>query len=223
MNIFEKCKKYEFTKDRFNQFNNHKRINKKNKRKNNKQSTQTNKYFWIIYNFLHSDNSLALFQTNKQQLICDEKFKWISRLEQCDRIQKSFIRKQGYNISDIISDISSSVQISHNSFICLCIIFKIPLIVIKGQFFCTYNETESQTGLIQSLNIDKNPIYNAEVNINEIKNKYIVTKSIQKPLLSLYSYTLSELKHMYYIAYSADDCAPKTKKLIYERLKTKLL
>lgn len=155
---------------------------------------QKNTLFWHIYSSLYS-NDKSRFFGNKTQIENEEKFKWIDIIQSNRNKEeiKKIIKKHKLKVDDCINDLASSKSISIETCILVFVCLNIPVIMIRNKIAFIFIESSSY----KLLNISDNTMYHKDVTIDYIKDKYIIGYNIHKPLLSISSYKLNELKEMY--------------------------
>ena len=182
---------------------------------------EQNKYFWHMYVLLHHQDKYTFFG-NKKQIENEDKFKWIDELQKEKKNMdiRVPLRKHSIKIDDVINDIASSMYISLESFIALCVLFNIPIAVTRGNFVFFIKREDSEDKYVWVRTKDRAIHYEKKTR-EELLEKHVLGHTIHKPMLSASAYKVSELKDICItlgLSYTDDKGKVKKKQDLYTHI-----
>ena len=177
--------------------------------------TEHNVWLWSFYIL---QNGLDEYKQMKRDF-SEERTQRFELIHVMEGIKKEDFKKLGrltkFNKLDCINDIGNSDKMSIKSFIALCMVHKINIVLknnIFGQLFC-FDETKDEYYEINV--VDENFGMKTKTR-NECENKYIMCKNIDKPLLGIGTYRLPQLQS---IATKLQiPLLKKTKQILYQEI-----
>lgn len=219
-----------------NNINSNNISNRNNKNDINKKETinkedkflpkQIDTLFWCFFIMKYGDSAYETINIGNQFFIKEkeEKFKYIDIV----RKQKDILKINKIKpLSEIEDDLANKNKISLKTFIALCIIEKINVIVInKRKIFESINNDTNNIYLINKLNEEQDKYYIdlavTNEKINNYREKYYKLDSFEPSLKAMSSYKLEELHDLVEklgvkLVISSDK-KKLTKKDIYEQL-----
>ena len=168
--------------------------------------------FYILQNGLDEYKQLKRDFSGERTL----RFELIHVMENASKEElKKLSKITKFNKLDCINDIGNSDKMSIKSFIALCMVHKINIVLknnIFGQLFC-FDEANDEYYEINI--IDEHFVIKPKTRI-ECDNKFVMCKNIDKPLSSVSSYRLPELQN---IATKLQiPLLKKTKQILYQEI-----
>jgi hypothetical protein len=154
--------------------------------------TQNDSLFWCFYIIKNGITSYEIEPANfvKEKT---EKIKYIDMIRQDKKILKEHKIKP---VSEIEDYLANKDKIDLKTFIALCILEKINIIIINKKTI--FEITMNETNIVHIIHQQDYFRFNIELNVTEegltnYRNNYFKIHQIDKPLLSVSSYKLSEL------------------------------
>lgn len=173
----------------------------------------TNVLFWQIYIILYGIEKFNYY-THKSQIESEEIFKIIEK-SKCDISfeSKKLLRKHKIKIQDIMNDLACTLKVDIDTFISICILLNIPLVILRNKYCISYGEYEEY----YILKYETFELYFKKT----VKPDIFVGETLHMPMKSISAYKLSELQQ---IAASlnmnivSNTGKKKTKQILYEEL-----
>tara|TARA_Y100000816_G_scaffold292515_1_gene288219 strand:- start:3362 stop:4114 length:753 start_codon:yes stop_codon:yes gene_type:complete len=185
--------------------------------------TEKDSLFWIYYILKNSFDHYQMSETSKFSFEKETKIKCIDVLRQNKKYLTPFRIR---NVKDTVEDdLVSSKAISKKTFISLCIVSNINVILVENRkytkFFC--NPEEDIFYIVYAYETPKLHYSVKMLSTNEDKqyivDNYFECESINSPLKAMSSYKLQELKDIAKrVGASLDTDKKYTKKDIYEKI-----
>ena len=153
--------------------------------------------FWCYYIIKYG---IASYQVLMNNTFKEEKTIKIQLVESI-RDNKELLKKNKWKRNIIEGDVWSSTFINIQTFMCICAIDKLNIAIVKNNYMCIQeNEPENETHIIiEDGNKYKLCILNNDERRvlieNYVKTKWVVN-NINKPLLAISTYKLSELQEI---------------------------
>ena len=171
---------------------------RKNKEKDTKivnnffYPSQKDSLFWCFYII---KNGFTPYEIEPANFVKEktEKIKYIDMIRQDKKILKEHKIKP---VSEIEDYLANKDKIDLKTFIALCILEKINIIIINKKTI--FEITMNETNIVHIIHQQDYFRFNIELNVTEegltnYRNNYFKIQQIDKPLLSVSSYKLSEL------------------------------
>ena len=199
--------------------------------------------FWYFFIMKYGYEKYE-FNKHKKDVEYNEKYKTIERIKEVSKLEpyKSLLRKSKLKAITITNDIACNKSMTLSSFIGICIIHDIPLVLTTSSYYISYLQASDEEVLIEDesafvVNIldtlriqdeeemkyrqPKSRMYYEKKSLSKIQEKHILGKHIYRPLNSITNYKVNELEEM------ADildiELKPKMKKKdIYVEIENKL-
>lgn len=150
----------------------------------------SNEFFWLLYIIINGIEKYNFFH-HKAELETEEIFKWIemAKKENLDSESKLLLRKHKLKIQDIMNDLACTMKFSIDAFVSMCIIMKIPVILIRLNFCIVYN-SQLSSSTFHIVNYDSKEIYHKKTTLP----KLFVGNTFYSPLKAISGYKLADLQ-----------------------------
>ena len=176
--------------------------------------TDNDKLFWIFYILRYSKDKYD-FIKRTYQLEIRLKYKFIEKIQSNkDKLKANKIKR-----TNLANDLGNSSFISTETFIGLCCVCNINIILVKRTLMKAYL-FDATSPLYHVIHVDNIQLRIHPVHINELQKNYISVVNLDKPLKSSSSYKVSELqtfaKRLHIDITLVNK--KKTKKMLYEEI-----
>lgn len=207
-------------------------------------------FFWYFFIMKHGYEKYE-FHKYKKDVEYDEKYKTIERIKDVAKQEpyKTMLRKSKLKAATIINDIASNESMTLSSFIGMCIIHDIPLILTTSTYYVCYIEEKEEEGgdgdekiniqdhlgfvidIQGTLHIQdeeetkyrqpKSRMYYEKKSLSNVQETRMLGKHIYKPLNSMAQYKMNELEDMADVL-DIEIKSKMKKKDIYNEIENKL-
>jgi len=179
--------------------------------------------FWYFYIMKYGYEKYE-FGKHKKDVEYDEKYKTIERIKDVSKQEpyKSMLRKSKLKAATIMNDIASNESMTLSSFIGMCIIHDIPLVLTtSSSYYISYledsYEDKDDDDVVEQLSVfvvdilgtlriqdeeemkykqPKSRMYYEKQSLSKIQENHILGKNVYKPLNSITNYKVNELEEM---------------------------
>lgn len=183
------------------------------------------KLFWCLYVIKMGIDKYDMIENQHFVIEKEMKFKYIELLRSNKTVLKTHKIKPLYELED---DLANKIQISLKTFVALCIIENINIIILHKKKIFEYicNDTEivniiTQTDEPLKYNLDLNITHSNDVKVHTLRSTLFSIQFIDSSLKSITSYKLEELieiANKFGLDIKNENNKKKTKKEIYEQL-----
>ena len=182
-------------------------------------------FFWIFY-VLKEGIDAYNFMKRSYQIEKTEKFEIISYINTNKKMLKDQKSMKSLNtgvtikIRQLIEDLGNSSFIHYNSLIGLCYVYKINIILTTGKCMKPYI-FNSEEDTFFTIDIDLKHLYIKKTTHEQMKKTHIPVVNLEKPLKSITSYKLQDLKDIASLLDISllNNKKKKTKKILYQEIK----
>jgi hypothetical protein len=181
--------------------------------------------FWCLYVIKMGIDKYDMIENQQFVIEKEMKFKYIELLRSNKILLKTHKIKPLYELED---DLANQVQIGLKTFVALCIIEKINIIILdKKKIFEYISNNEEKIHIITKTEqplkytLDLNSINNTDEKVQTLRSSYFQLQNIDSSLKSMAIYKLEELieiANKFGIDIKNENNKKKTKKEIYEQL-----
>lgn len=176
--------------------------------------------FWCFYIILEGREAYYMTGNHKFQIEKNKKIIFIEKI----RENKDLMKANKLKINDIENDLLNNRCITHKTFLALCILYNINIIMIFDNYYYEHLPVPSKPPYI----IRKcNNKYGLDFQNNDVANEltnYWKFDNINKPLRGISSFKITELLKIYNKLYPDATSSPKkhTKRILYNLITLKI-
>jgi hypothetical protein len=176
--------------------------------------------FWCFYIILEGKDAYFMTGNHKFQIEKNKKISFIEKL----RKNKDLMKANKLKINDLENDLLNNRCITHKSFLALCILYNVNIIMIFDNYYYEHISVPAQTPYIIRKVNNKYGLDFQSINIaNELTN-YWKFENIHKPLKGISTFKISELYKIYKCLYPEVSTLAKkhTKQILYNLITLKI-
>jgi len=176
--------------------------------------------FWCFYIILEGKDEYFMIGNHKFQIEKNKKISFIEKL----RKNKDLMKANKLKINNLENDLLNNRCITHKTFLALCILYNVNIIMIFDNYYYEYIPIPSQTPhIIRNVNNKYGLDYQSINLANELTN-YWKVENIHKPLKGVSTFKISELYKIYKCLYPETNALGKnyTKKKLYNLITLKI-
>ena len=178
--------------------------------------------FWCFYIIENGQDAYYMTGNHKFQIEKNKKISFIEKI----RANKTIMKAHKFKINAVENDLLNNRYITKKTFIALCILYDINIIIIFDNYYYKYNSNASNPIYIIREDGHRYGLDIKSANIDEEISKLWRLENINKPLKGISAYKIGDLYKIYKTLFpnkSKDlQTMKSTKKILYNSIRLKI-